>query len=82
MYFTKRATPVNIDPLEVEGETVPYSDRIKYLGLMLTPKLQWTEHIKKTVTECQKRINFLRSLAGVRWGCHLLLLLTLYKTVV
>lgn len=61
---------------------MPYSTAVKYLGVVLTPKLQWAPQIKMAILKGEKRLAFLRSMAGVRWGGHPSLLLTTYKTTI
>ena len=51
----------------------------KVLGVYLdSPKMNFNEHIQYLKTECNKRINILRSLTGVKWGSTKKLLRRVY----
>ena len=80
--FSRRRIPADLPNLHINGDVVPRSMAVKYLGVWLTPRLSWTRHISESIQKCKRRIDFLRSLAGATWGCHPSLLLTLYKTTV
>ena len=68
--------------LSLQGNVLPKSETVKYLGLTFQRKMNWNGHIKETVAKCRKRINFLRCLCGVSWGAHPDTLLVLYKSFI
>ena len=50
----------------------------RYLGLFLDDKLEFTDHIDRAVSNCEKRIRVLRSLASLSTGGHRSVLLQIY----
>ncbi len=62
--------------LMLQGREIDYTDNIKYLGVTLTPKLQWNKHIDDKVNACRRtlfmvltmiRKTFQMSIKGLRW---------------
>jgi uncharacterized protein with GYD domain len=43
---------------------------IKYLGVFIDNKLNWADHINKTVKKTNKRLALMKKLAGALWGKH------------
>jgi hypothetical protein len=60
MIFTKRYKPVTIKPLRFKGEENAFTNTVKYLGVLLDPKLNWKQHLK------EKRKKFYSSV----WVCR------------
>ena len=51
------------------GETIiPYTDKIKFLGLIWDVKLTWKEHIAKLRSECSKLTGLLKMISNQQWG--------------
>jgi hypothetical protein len=44
MIFTKNYKPETIEPLRFEGQKIAFSNTVKYLGVLLDPKLSWRQH--------------------------------------
>jgi len=40
----------------------------KYLGVLFDNKLNWADHINKTVEKTNKRIRLMKRLVGAKWG--------------
>ena len=78
-YFTrKRVQPPTI---KIENEEIPYQSTLKILGITFDgPNLTWKPHIDNLVITCQKRLNIMRSLAGVKTGMSRDLLKLYYET--
>lgn len=53
--------------------------RTKYLGLTIDYDLSWRGHVADTVRRAQLRLNILKAMAGIRWGSHPSILLTVYR---
>lgn len=49
---------------------------------MLDRRLTWTPHVNYIKTKCNARLNILRRLTGVHWGCSMHTQLLLYKALV
>ncbi len=75
MMFTRK-TKYTKPQLKICGESIDYAEQVKYLGVHLTPRLNWTTHIKEKISSCKKllymllsmiRRSFQMSLKGLRW---------------
>ncbi len=75
MIFTKKTKFVK-PRLKLSDEVIEYADKVKYLGVYLTPRLSWTVHIKEKVSACRRllfmllsmvRKTFQMTLKGLRW---------------
>ncbi|XP_029713933.2 probable RNA-directed DNA polymerase from transposon BS isoform X1 [Aedes albopictus] len=53
-----------------------------YLGLWFASKCTWKVHVQYVVRKCQRRIHFLRTIAGTWWGAHPSDMIKLYKTTI
>ena len=45
MIFTKKYEPETIEPLRLEGQEIAFTNTVKYLGVLLDPKLSWKQHV-------------------------------------
>jgi hypothetical protein len=54
----------------------------KYLGVLFDNKLNWADHINKTVEKTNKRIRLMKRLAGTKWGSTQDTLKVYYNTYV
>ncbi|KAJ8721719.1 hypothetical protein PYW07_002494 [Mythimna separata] len=68
--------------LKANGQPLPRSDSVKYLGIWLDSNLRWGKHVKETVNKCSKFFNILKVLAGSTWGVHTKHLRRLYISLV
>ena len=75
MIFTRK-TKFQSPKLRLGNEVIEYADQVKYLGVHLTPRLNWTAHIKEKASACRRllymllsmvRKSFQMSLKGLRW---------------
>ncbi|XP_045106674.1 uncharacterized protein LOC123501734 [Portunus trituberculatus] len=65
----KLPTPPTVN---LSGEAVPYSTSHTLLGLRLDgPRLSWVNHISYLRTSCNKRLDVMKRIAGIRWGASL-----------
>ena len=80
--FTTRRIP-NIPTATIDGSPIPFKTQHKFLGLLLDgPRLTWDHHIQYLVTSSLKRLNIMKSLAGVKWGADRRTLLHFYCTYI
>ena len=54
--------------IRIENQVVEYTTEVKYLGVILTSKLNWTKHIECRVKKCKKLLYMLKTVAGSTWG--------------
>lgn len=62
-----------------QGESVPIVKTVKFLGVIFDGKLSWVAHAKQVLRSSGKKINVMRSIAGLCWGSHPSTLLSVYK---
>jgi len=70
--FTRKNKPENLSPITFYGKELMLSTQVKYLGVILNPKLNWQLHLD---VKCNKAIvSFyqLRGSIGKTWGITLL----------
>ena len=73
--------PTNIT-LTLYDTNLPKSNQIKYLGMILDSKLNWTAHINKLKEKSHKRLSILRSVSKRKWGADRKTMCTLYKALI
>ena len=54
--------------LKIDDQMLQKSASTKYLGVLLDSKLNWADHISKIVEKTNKRLGFMKMLAGATWG--------------
>eukprot|EP00102_Acyrthosiphon_pisum_P012817 XP_008182117.1 PREDICTED: RNA-directed DNA polymerase from mobile element jockey-like [Acyrthosiphon pisum] len=85
--------PTNYNSLKINGHNIPWSQNIKYLGVILDKKLTWNPHIiSSKVQQGYQRLKILYPLinrqTSLSWKCSLLLYkqiirpLLLYKQII
>lgn len=67
--FTKKRSIPNV-LIHVDNESIPQTDKAKFLGITLDSRMNGLAHIDSIVQKCEKNANILRSLSGVWWGSH------------
>ena len=82
MIFSRRRRLEFIPPIVISNVEVEKVTQIKYLGILFTPKLLWSQHINHICNTSLKAMNIIRSIASVRWGCSPSIILTTYRGLV
>jgi hypothetical protein len=57
-------------------------DGVKYLGAILDSKLNWNQHLKKTIRKAQTTFVAVRHTSGTKWGLRLNMVHWLYTRVI
>lgn len=70
MVFTRRRRIPDTLELQFQGQTIALCDRVKFLGVILDPKLSGIHHLNYVCQKAERGVNVLRALSGVRWGSH------------
>lgn len=82
MCFTNKHL-TTLPDLTLCGEVVPYTTTHTFLGLRLDgPRFSWAKHIDYLHTPCNKRLDVMKRVVGVRWGAKGDLLLRYYTATV
>ena len=68
IFFTRRRSERFLPQRQIAalGHEVPWSDEVKYLGLVLDPKLKFDKHIGATLEKCDKLTRLLYPLVSRR----------------
>lgn len=65
--FYRNCVPLSFN---IGNTPIPSSNLFKYLGVLFDSKINFTTHIDNTKTNCIKRLQILKCLAGRTWGCN------------
>ena len=69
--------PTNFNSLNVNGQNIPWSHNIKYLGVILDKKLTWNPQISSKLQQGYQQLKILYPLinrqTSLSWKCSLLL---------
>jgi hypothetical protein len=57
-------------------------DCVKYLGAILDSKLNWNQHLQKTIRKAQTTFAAVRRTCGTKWGLIPNMVHWLYTTVI
>lgn len=82
MFQRKKWKPSDRHNLQINGKAIRFVDKLKYLGLTITPKLTWSEHIKDRIAKGKWKLMQLRAAVGVIWGPSPRAMLWVYKCIV
>lgn len=55
---------------------------VKFLGVWVDSRLNWTRHVKETAQKCAAYVNILSSVSGSTWGIHPTQLRRLYISLI
>jgi ribonuclease HI len=80
--FTKATKEPEWKELKMGEKTIMYSKSMKYLGVTLSKRLTWTEHLKERVSKGMKVMNMAKALVGQTWGLSSEKLMWIYKAMV
>jgi hypothetical protein len=64
----KRAKFAKPPRILIDGERIPFSAQVKYLGVELTYNLHWTPHIKKMADKAKGKLFAAKRLVGKNYG--------------
>ncbi|KAL0859177.1 hypothetical protein ABMA27_011001 [Loxostege sticticalis] len=67
--FTRKRLIPDIN-ISFNGEPIPRSNKVKFLGLILDYRLSGIPHFNYIIQKVEKGINVLRALSGAWWGAH------------
>ena len=69
--FTRRRVDTEkIKKIRVNGTPVEYTDKLKYLGVILDRRLNWSEHLDAKVKQAKQILMYAKALVGRTWGLN------------
>ena len=68
--------------LKIGGEIIPYTDCVRFLGLLWDPKLTWAKHVNKLRTDCSRLIGLLKTVTNQQWGSDQHCSLKIFQTYI
>jgi hypothetical protein len=81
--FTTDRRNRNINPrIFIEKNLIEKKENPKYLGVHLDTELRFTKHIEEIEKKATKKLNILRRLTGMDWGCSAQTLRTTYTSII
>ena len=80
--FTRRHKPGIPRKLKIYGNELPYVTSVEYLGLTLTDRLRWDQHIKTKINRARIKLFQLRTATGVIWGPSPKVMVWVYRTII
>ncbi|XP_029174069.1 uncharacterized protein LOC114942800 [Nylanderia fulva] len=81
MVFTRKYKPEPIETLKLWGKEIPFTDSVKYLGLILDPKLSWGKHLIEQRKKFYASMWMCRRAMSKSWGISAGAALWLYRAV-
>lgn len=70
------------ESLSVNEFEIPINKTVRFLGLILERKLNWTNHIEHAVSKSAKYINMMKSVCNKHWGMDPKIALTFYRATI
>ena len=80
--FTKKRIVQGVRPLRFYGSEVHVSDEVKYLGVILDSKLNWSAHIELRIKKACMAFGQCRRAIGKNWGLKPEHIHWIYNTIV
>ena len=66
--FNNGTDPQMLPTFRIDGENLEYKKSVKFLGVCLTSKLAWNDHIEYLANKAKQCINFLKVISKQSWG--------------
>jgi hypothetical protein len=79
--FSRKRNIPHID-LSLDDQVIEVVESVKFLGVFLDSKMTGITHLNYIASKCEKSVNVMRSLSGVRWGAHPYMQKILYNAIV
>lgn len=80
--FTNKRSTCHINPVIINDRPIPWASQVKYLGLILDSKLNWSKHVKYLINKSNIAINLLYPLINRNSKLSSKNKMTLYKSII
>ncbi|XP_018404625.1 PREDICTED: RNA-directed DNA polymerase from mobile element jockey-like [Cyphomyrmex costatus] len=81
MIFSRNVNILSPPPLLINDQEIPRVNSHRFLGVILDHKLNGNLHLKYLTEKGKNIVNIITALAGVSWGSHPSILLTVYRSI-
>jgi len=81
MIFTQNKTNIPKFKLHINNDLIPYTDHIKFLGLIFDNRLNFNLHINEIRTKCLDRLKIIKILSHKSWKLSPSTLMNIYKSL-
>ena len=82
LFTRKRVDWSNLPKLEMGGRKLPFSNTVKYLGITLDSRLQWSEHSNNRINKAKRLLYKVRNAAGSLWGLNPRMSIWFYRAII
>ena len=83
LFTRKQKVPWDSIPrIKMGSHTVPFSSKVKYLGVVLDQKLLWTDHLRQKIDKARVLLFKVRNAAGKIWGLNPQMSIWFYRAIV
>ncbi|CAB4038284.1 Hypothetical predicted protein [Paramuricea clavata] len=82
MLFHQKRKPLPSPSIKMGDQVLTFVQQTKYLGVTLTPSLEWKTHINDKIAKAKGKLIRLRTAIGIRWGPKPYLMDWAYKCIV
>ena len=82
MHFHRRRGVFPPLDISLNNNVIPQVTEVKFLGLLLDPKLLWNAHLRYLRKKCLKTLDLIKCLAHFRWGADRTTLLAIHHALV
>ena len=66
--FNTGQGPKEPPQFKLDDSIINFKQDVKFLGVILTTKLNWKKHIDRILSKARKSLNFLRLVCRHHWG--------------
>ena len=82
MIYTKRRIRI-VPRITIDGKEVKFTKQKKYLGLIWNgPSLNWSKHIEYIIKTCAKRIDVMKRMTNLKYGCKRRTMIKYYQAYI
>ena len=68
MLFNAGPNTIPLPQLTIQNNPLQYTEKIKFLGITLTSKLNWAPHFNDILNKGRQGLNILKVIAAHKWG--------------
>ncbi|XP_077278667.1 uncharacterized protein LOC143906439 [Temnothorax americanus] len=82
IFSHKKKLPMFIPDIAIMDNPIPYCEVVRFLGILLDPRLSSRPHFLYIISKCRKALSVMLALAGIWWGAHPQQLNMIYKGLI